>query len=161
MIRPISAQRCPSQNRIGQQLLVRQARCNYSALPVNHLMILPAASLLECTLDCYKLASPHITFGVQMNKELTTVVIIKLHVSRPRKDFNPPPHPASPYHAALRQTSTALPALLRREFWTVFTGLCSAVRVATVYDIAVALKHAIWWRLLKSRNSRSFIEIES
>jgi hypothetical protein len=52
-----------------------------------------------------------------------------------RKDFTPLPR-------------TALLALLRCEFWAVFTRLSSAVRVATLYDISVTLKHAIWWLLL-------------
>jgi hypothetical protein len=39
--------------------------------------------------------------------------------------------------------------LLRSEFSAVFTRLgSSAVRVATLYDFAVTLKYAIWWRLL-------------
>jgi hypothetical protein len=42
--------------------------------------------------------------------------------------------------ALLQQFSVASFATLR----VVFTRLGSAVRVATVYDIVVALKHAIW-----------------
>lgn len=41
---------------------------------------------------------------------------------------------------------TALQALLRCDFWAVFTRLVSVVRVATLYGFAVAIKHLIWWQ---------------
>jgi hypothetical protein len=50
------------------------------------------------------------------------------------------------HHAAL--SNTALLALPPCELRAVFPPLGSAVRVATLYDIAVALKHAIWLRLI-------------
>jgi hypothetical protein len=72
---------------------------------------------------------------------LTTVAVTKLHASRPRKDFNFPP------------PLTALLALLRCEFCAVFTRLCSSVHFATLYDFAVTMKHAIWWRPLYPHRS--------
>jgi hypothetical protein len=77
-------------------------------------------------------------------KDLTIIVAVtKLHASRSWKDLKaPPPQPLDSV------TSTAL---LLCELWTVFTRPCSAVRVATVYDFSVTLKHAVWWLLLKCR----------
>jgi hypothetical protein len=73
------------------------------------------------------------------------VAVIKLRASRPRKDFTLHPHP--PYCAGLwQQYSIARFATL---FWAVFTRLGSTIRVAKLYDFAVALKHTILWRLLK------------
>jgi hypothetical protein len=45
---------------------------------------------------------------------------------------------------------TALLALLRCEFWAVFTYLGSAVLVTTLCGLFVTLKHAVWLRLLRS-----------
>jgi hypothetical protein len=52
----------------------------------------------------------------------------------------------SPLTARLQVASTALLALLRCEFWAVFTRLVSAVCVATLCNFAVTLKPSIWWR---------------
>jgi hypothetical protein len=65
------------------------------------------------------------------------VAFTKLYASRPRDDF-------TPTFRATQVNSTALFALLRCEFWAVFTSLGSAVLVATLYDFAVTLKHAIY-----------------
>jgi hypothetical protein len=56
-------------------------------------------------------------------------------------------HP--PLAALLKVNSTALLALLRCEFWGVFTRPGSAFRVSTLYDFVVTLKHTVWWRLLQ------------
>jgi hypothetical protein len=53
-------------------------------------------------------------------------------------------------------TTTASLALQRCDFWAVFTRLGSAVRVATLPDFSMGLKHAVWWQLLQNRN-RTYI----
>jgi hypothetical protein len=75
------------------------------------------------------------------------VTVTKLHTSRPRKDF-------TPLTARLQVTSTALLALLRCEFWAVFTCLGSAVRIETLQDSSVTLKHALWWRTVVHTEKR-------
>jgi hypothetical protein len=57
--------------------------------------------------------------------------------------------PPSPLTALLQVTNTAFTALLRCEFWAVFTRMNSALRAANFYYFAVTLKHAIWWRPLQ------------
>jgi hypothetical protein len=59
-----------------------------------------------------------------------------------------PPYPDErapvTHHAGGWGNSTALLPLLHCKLRAVFTHLGSAVRVATLYDFAVTLKHAIW-----------------
>jgi hypothetical protein len=50
--------------------------------------------------------------------------------------------PPLPYLTALR--STALLTLLRCKFWAVFTHRISAIRVLTLYDFSLSLKHGVW-----------------
>jgi hypothetical protein len=57
--------------------------------------------------------------------------------SRPRNN-------STPLTARLSGNITALLALLWCELWAVFIRLASAIRVATMHDFAVTVKHAIW-----------------
>jgi hypothetical protein len=96
----------------------------------------------ECFYTLYKMSSRHIELSFSGSK-VQYSSRHQLHDSRPQKDFNP-------LTARLQVNSTASLALLRCEFWVVFTRVGSAARVATLYYFTVTLKHAICWRLLLS-----------
>jgi hypothetical protein len=68
---------------------------------------------------------------------VTTVVVTKLRASRPRKNSPPPPRCAALSH----QYSVASFATLRVLSCLHSPGL--SVRVATLHDFAVTLKHEI------------------
>jgi hypothetical protein len=72
-------------------------------------------------------------------KGTVIIAVTKLHSSRPHARTHTHTHRAH----RITDVSSALPALLRSKFSAVCTRLGSAVRDATLYYVAVTLKHAV------------------
>ncbi|XP_021927283.1 homeobox protein OTX1-like [Zootermopsis nevadensis] len=130
--------KCRQQQKQHQQQQQQQqngGEKNYGAYYTNMDYLSPAATAMS-----------HSQLNVPVRTG-TPVAVIKLSASRSRKDLV----------AVLEVTSAALPASARRHIWAEFLRLVFDIRVATLYDFTVTLKHAVWWRLSELQSCKHLV----